>query len=76
MNVAEEYRQMLVAQIKEMAKDLDEMAEDMVGNTDMITDFSIQLNFKQGYSPTILLVREHIGKHSSSYFVDWSYKEG
>ena len=74
-DLSAEYRKMLVGQIKALAKDLDEMAEDLVGNTDLIADLSLQMNFSQGKCPTILVVREHIGRNASSYYVDRSYKE-
>lgn len=74
-DISAEYRANLVSQIKALAKDLDEMAEDLVGNTDLISDLSLQLNFSQSKCPTILVVREHIGRNASSYYVDRSYKE-
>lgn len=59
----EEYRRLLVEQIKAISQDLSDMAEDLVGNVDLICKFEIHLRFDPESLPTIELVREHIGKH-------------
>ena len=61
---SEKYRELLVQQIKALAVDLDNLASDLVGNADLITNFEIHLKFSPNSLPTIELVREHIGKQA------------
>lgn len=70
----EQYRALLVERIRAAAKDLDEMAPDLVGNTDLISNFEITLSFSQDSVPCILLCREHIAKRSSQVFYDKEVK--
>lgn len=62
---AKRYREELVNNIKSMAKDLDEMAEDLVGTSEFITEFEIRLSFPQGSVgiPTIQLIREYLPRN-------------
>ena len=61
----ENYRKELVATIRDLAEDLIEIAPDLVGNTDLIHNFEIHLEFPlphTGEIPSIKLVREHYSK--------------
>ena len=63
-NMGQEYRELLIGKIRAMAKDLDDLAPDLVGDADLITNFEIHLKFPPDGLPTIELVREHIGSRS------------
>jgi hypothetical protein len=60
MNNAEKYREELVEQIKDLSVDLNNLASDLVGTSDLITNFEIHLKFSPDSTPTIELVREHL----------------
>lgn len=62
---SKEYRELLIYQIKALAYDLDNLAEDLVGEADLITNFEIRLKFFPDSVPTVELVREHIGRQAS-----------
>lgn len=65
MNYNEKYRELLIAKVRALACDLIELAPELVGKADGISNFEIHLNFPQdGVLPTIEVVREHIGKHT------------
>lgn len=62
--MGQEYRELLVQQLRGLAQDLDNLAPDLVGNAELITNFEIHLKFPPDALPTIELVREHIGPRS------------
>lgn len=55
----EDFRKELVASVKALGETIVEMAEDLVGNADLITDFSILLNFPVDEAPEITITRSH-----------------
>lgn len=62
------YREELINQIRALAKDLDEMAPQLVGESEMITDFGIELVFDRDCVPVIKLKRNHLGQHTCGYY--------
>ena len=72
---SEKYRDLLIKQIKGLAQDLDNLAPDLVGNADLMTNFEIHLKFPPDGLPTIELVREHIGSRSLELLVSTQKKE-
>lgn len=60
---SEEYRRWLVKMVKVLAQDVYDMAPDLVGNSDLISNFEIRLKFEPDKCPNIELVREHISKN-------------
>lgn len=59
-----EYRELLVERVKALSHDVIELAPDLVGNADLISNFEIHLKFPPDALPTIELVREHIGEQA------------
>lgn len=58
----EDFRKELVASVKALGETVVEMAEDLVGSADLITDFSILLNFPVNEIPEITITRSHGSK--------------
>lgn len=59
---SERYRAKLAAMIRTTAKELDEHAEQLAGDMDLIHAVEIDLEYPQGGIPTITLIREHVNK--------------
>lgn len=64
MNYNEKYRELLIAKVRALACDMIDLAPELVGNADGISNFEIHLKFPQDCLPTIEVVREHIGRHT------------
>ena len=64
MTDRKDYLISLTHSIQSLARDVEEMAPDLVGNLGLITDFEIRLKFPLNGVPTIQLIREHIGKNN------------
>ena len=66
---SEDFRKMLVEMVKASGQEVIDIAEDLVGNGDLITDFNIWISFPTdgrmliGY-PEIEVTRSHIEKHA------------
>ena len=58
------YRELLVQKIQALSYDLNNMAADLVGTSDLITNFEIRLKFPPDAVPTIEVVREHIAEQA------------
>lgn len=66
---SEEFRKQLVDMVKACGQEVIDRAEDLVGNGDLISGFSIYLNFPADGSmltscPTININREYISKNA------------
>ena len=62
---AEQYRKFLVEAVKAAGQMMIDNAEDAVGNTDLISDFSISFDFSQensGGIPEMTIMRSHLPK--------------
>lgn len=62
---AEQYRKFLVEAVKAAGQMMIDNAEDAVGNTDLISDFSISFEFSQennGGIPEMTITRSHLPK--------------
>lgn len=62
---AEQYRKFLVEAVKAAGQMMIDTAEDAVGKTDLISDFSISFNFSQennGSIPKMTIIRSHLPK--------------
>lgn len=71
-NKQKEYRELLVKQIQALSYDLNNLASDLVGNADLITNFEIHLKFSPEFCvPTIEVVREHIGEQASQVYKNY-----
>lgn len=60
---AEQYRKFLVEAVKAAGQMMIDNAEDAVGNTDLISDFSISFEFSQennGGIPEMTIMRSHL----------------
>ena len=57
-----DYLVSLTHSIQALARDLEELAPDLVGSAGLITNFEIHLKFPSDGLPTIELIREHFGK--------------
>lgn len=61
-NNKEDYRNELIATVRDLAEELIKLAPDLVGDADLIHNFEIHLEFPlphMGKVPSIKLVREH-----------------
>ena len=58
-----DYLVSLTHNIQALARDLEELAPDLVGSAGLITNFEIHLKFPSDGLPTIELVREHFSKN-------------
>ena len=59
----EQYRKFLVEAVKAAGQMMIDNAEDAVGNTDLMTDFSIKFDFSQennGSIPVMTITRSHL----------------
>ena len=59
----EQYRKFLIEAIKAAGQMMIDTAEDAVGNTDLMTDFSIKFEFSQennGSIPVMTITRSHL----------------
>lgn len=59
----EQYRKFLVEAVKAAGRMMIDTAEDAVGNTDLMTDFSIKFEFSQennGSIPVMTITRSHL----------------
>ena len=59
----DDYLVSLTHNIQALARDLEELAPDLVGSAGLITNFEIHLKFPLDGLPTIELVREHFSKN-------------
>ena len=57
----DDYLVSLTHNIQALARDLEELAPDLVGSAGLITNFEIHLKFPSDGLPTIELIREHFG---------------
>lgn len=65
---SEDYRSYLVECVKVAGQMIKDMAEDIVGETDLISDLAIEVHFDQenyGSIPEITLTRTHLPKHET-----------
>ena len=62
-----DYLDALTHSIQALARDLEELAPDLVGSAGLITNFEIHLKFPSDGLPTIELIREHFGKNYLKY---------
>ena len=69
--VRDDYLVSLTHSIQALARDLEELAPDLVGSAGMITNFEIHLKFPSDGLPTIELVREHFSKNYFFRKEDW-----
>ena len=67
---SELYRNYLTELVKATGQEIIDRAEDIVGNGDMISDFTIWARFPQDSVPTIEVQREHIVKNSIPVIAD------
>ncbi len=63
----DDYLVSLTHSIQALARDLEELAPDLVGSAGLITNFEIHLKFPPDSVPTIELIREHLGKNYLEY---------
>ena len=59
----EQYRKFLIEAVKAAGQMMIDTAEDAVGNTDLMTDFSIKFEFSQennGSIPVMTITRSHL----------------
>ena len=59
----EQYRKFLIEAVKAAGQMMIDNAEDTVGNTDLMTDFSIKFDFSQennGSVPVMTITRSHL----------------
>ena len=66
------YRDLLVKMVKAAGQDIADRAEDLVGNSELMTNFSIRIDFPQGYDvvPKIEVYREFVSKKSLDVYVN------
>ena len=58
----EKYREQLIKLVKASGQEVIDRAEELVGDGELLTDFTIQLLFPQDSVPTIYTTREYISK--------------
>ena len=56
------YNERLIEQVKALGQDVIDRAEDLVGSSDLITDFDIWLRFSRDDFPTIEVTRSHASR--------------
>lgn len=72
----EGYREQLIRMVKATAQEMMERAEDLVGDGDLISNFSIWFSFPQGgLLPTIEVHREHISRKAWEIYTGKPQKE-
>lgn len=72
----EGYREQMIRMVKAAAQDMMERAEDLVGDGDLISNFSIWFSFPQGgLPPTIEVHREHISRKALEIYTGKQQKE-
>ena len=68
----ERYRAKLAAMIRATAKELDEHAEQLAGDMDLIHAVEIDLEYPQGGIPTITLIRKHFNESAFREAQKWT----
>ena len=73
---SEKFRELLVEMVKSSGRELIDRAEDLVGNNDLISDFSIRIDFPTDGRmfigcPTIEVTRSHISKNSYGVLMEY-----
>ena len=72
----EGYREQLIRMVKAAAQEMMERAEDLVGDGDLISNFSIWFSFPQGgLPPTIEVHREHKARKAWEIYTGKPQKE-
>ena len=72
----EGYREQLVRMVKAAAQEVMDRAEDLVGQGDLISDFSVWFSFPQGgLPPTIEVRREHLSRKAWEIYTSKPSKE-
>lgn len=71
---SEEYRDIRIKEIRYLAKELDRIAPDLVGESNTTINFEIHLNFSHDTLPTIKLIREHFSP--GSFQMHLNFEEG
>lgn len=70
------YQKQLVSMVKAAAQEVMDKAEDLVGQGDLISEFSIWFSFPQdGLPPTIEVRREHIARKAWEVYTGKPQKE-
>lgn len=67
-----EYSMELIANLKATALELYERAEELVGDSEGITDFKITIKFEQGFVPAICCTKEVISKKTIELETKWA----
>lgn len=68
----ERYRKKLAAMIRATAKELDEHAEQLAGDMDLIHAIEIDLEYPQDGIPTITLIRTHLNDAAFQEAQKWT----
>lgn len=66
----EKYREQLIKLVKASGQEVIDRAEDLVGDGELMTEFTIQLLFPQDEVPTISTTREYVSKKAMEVLIE------
>ena len=66
----EKYREQLIELVKASGQEVIDRAEDLVGNGELMTEFTIQLLFPHNEVPTISTTREYVSKKAMDVLIE------
>ena len=66
----EKYREQLIKLVKASGQEVIDRAEDLVGDGELMTEFTIQLLFPKDEVPTISTTREYVSKKSMEVLIE------
>ena len=66
----EKYREQLIELVKASGQEVIDRAEDLVGDGELMTEFTIQLLFPQDGVPTISTTREYVSKNAMEVLIE------
>lgn len=72
-------KKLLIELIKASGEELKDRAEDLIGEVDLITNFSIYITFSQpidGSVPTIKIIKECVSKNAFGVIIDSLNEKG
>ena len=66
----EKYREQLIELVKASGQEVIDRAEDLVGDGELMTEFTIQLLFPRDEAPTISTTREYVSKKAMEVLIE------
>lgn len=66
----EKYREQLIKLVKASGQEVIDRAEDLVGDGELMTEFTIQLLFPRDEAPTISTTREYVSKKAMEVLIE------